>query len=1769
MQESIQDSSKVGNALKTISANMSGVVASAKTGEVQMNKTAKVLKEMAGIDVWNEQTGEVKDMYTVMGELNGVWGDLNESQRSAIAQTIAGKTQLNTFFALMSNWEQASKYVKEYKEGLMVGSAEAEQARYLDSIQGKWASLKANLQGIANNLISSDFAKGLLDVFTAIAGVIEKITSNGFGSFAVGLAGIAGTVKMLLGLFNKFKSAGNIVDILTGGGSIGKTAAEVTKASGAFSKLGTKVSTAMKTVGTSMSAGVKSLGLFSSAGATATTLVSAAFLALPYAIAGYVKYQEYANEKQIKQSKETIKALEEQIATNEQASASAKQIATEYDKLSNTTNKTAEEQARYAELTKQVAEIFPNLVKGYDDAGNPILDLNGSLETYIRNLDKAIDRQKELTASEQSKLADEQKEYLDRIEKYREQLDEANRRSTLDDTSYSDIFDGEIDADKLKNVLKEREDAERESYEKSLEYYEQAQQSKLDIMKDYQNEFQDSFGYTKASEEEQKRLNDMFNNLDLGKLNYEGGDVDAFLKDLTNLNDKLVQTTSEMGESEKAINKAEDAFGNTMNLKNYTDALTEAYEATGKIDNESFGQWVDGVRQYAETTGDLEGANAQAMKMCETLEELTGIDAKTWFDGLDFDFAPVEEGTKKLNEFMQAYGTGVQNIGKGGMADKLNREFEQLRDLPMDLADELSQNGEISAEFLINATAEMVTPVKELVDKIVANGEVTDEEIKVLLDVQSEIENEGEISEETKAKIKKLFPEMTDEEIEQRFTIKADIENEQAIDKILKDRDELSTNVESAIQVNVENAEQAEMLYDTLQQVPEEKRIEVANNFGEVQQICRELGMNIDDIPTEVIADIIMNGGTEALGQCEDLKSAVEFLNETYNLDLKVTGDGEVIGDIKGDLDGLPDEVDIDVNVDTDDANGNLEETKSTLDSVQSPNPINITANTSDADSKINNTKSTLDTVQSPNPINITANNSDAISKASSAQSTINSVKQTSPAQINANASGATTAANTANTAIDNVKQNSPAQINADASNAISGANSASDAISNVKSKSISITASVGGALTAIGSVISKLAQLGNRSVSVTASVNYINNPIKTPNGTMSADAFGTFGYDDSFNVMADYNPTGDFSTYASMGIPTPVTLSSPPMMSVPGFEIDSYTELKNRIDAVNDSLKLLSTRAERAHGKEKIAMIRQQIELYKQQQELQIKLGENLKKQQQELKRDLQHKGIKFTDDGNIKDYEATLESMEATLENYEKAYEKAQEAEKNYKGKDDKKKDQLSDATDKAREKVDDYKEKLDEVKDLMDEYLELTYDGIPDARQAWEDLENQIRDAEEEIKQIENDMREFALEKWKLSLELDIEEADRALTKIENKIDLLDAKMEHASGKTLLGLEEEKIKLINEQMDEYLNKQKVLKSTASAYKEKLSEYGITFNGNEMANYEEVLKRLHAQESDMYDEVTELAEEYLDIIDNQIPEAELAWYELNNELKDIAEERLERAADIEKELTDIYKKELDKQVEAMEKATDKRIDALKKEKDAYNAMRDEADYKDDLLDQQDKINDLNKQIELAKRDTSINGQQRLRELIKELEEEQENFQELTQDHLDEQVNDLYDSEMDRIQEQSDKSIEKLEEEWSDERIAKAVAESLSKGVFVGLDGTVSNLKDKLLETTVESGEAFSVLGEKIQSELCDNLQIALDTMQNLAGIYNELDGISDMPSFYVPTQPSKSTEKQMHITNSPVFNVENNGSDLDYDKIELLIKKSSIQIIDQITKY
>ena len=92
--ESIQDPQRVGNGLKTIAINLAGMKTNAKTGAMELNKTAMALKDIAGIDVFTDESKtQTKDMMTLMNEIKGKWGELNDAQQKALSEGIAGSIQ--------------------------------------------------------------------------------------------------------------------------------------------------------------------------------------------------------------------------------------------------------------------------------------------------------------------------------------------------------------------------------------------------------------------------------------------------------------------------------------------------------------------------------------------------------------------------------------------------------------------------------------------------------------------------------------------------------------------------------------------------------------------------------------------------------------------------------------------------------------------------------------------------------------------------------------------------------------------------------------------------------------------------------------------------------------------------------------------------------------------------------------------------------------------------------------------------------------------------------------------------------------------------------------------------------------------------------------------------------------------------------------------------------------------------------------------------------------------------------------------------------------------------------------------------------------------------------------------------------------------------------------------------------------------------------------------------------------------------------------------
>lgn len=202
--EPLQDPKKVGNGLKSIAINFAGMAASAKDGQLGLNKTAKALKNIAGIDVYKDKAkGQLKNMVQMLDELHPKWSRLTDDQRAGLSEAIAGKHRANVFQALMGNYEQFKKIRKEFASGDDFNSAEIENAKYVNSIAGKLNRLKETMTSVSTTLVGTDMVKGGLDGLIGFGEGLEKVikwadkANVSIPLLMTGLAGIRGLFKGL------------------------------------------------------------------------------------------------------------------------------------------------------------------------------------------------------------------------------------------------------------------------------------------------------------------------------------------------------------------------------------------------------------------------------------------------------------------------------------------------------------------------------------------------------------------------------------------------------------------------------------------------------------------------------------------------------------------------------------------------------------------------------------------------------------------------------------------------------------------------------------------------------------------------------------------------------------------------------------------------------------------------------------------------------------------------------------------------------------------------------------------------------------------------------------------------------------------------------------------------------------------------------------------------------------------------------------------------------------------------------------------------------------------------------------------------------------------------------------------------------------------------------------------------------------------------------------------------------------------------------------
>lgn len=471
----LQDPNSVGAALRTISLRIRGtsVKVLEEMGEEtdgvidSVSKLQAKVKGLSGVDILTD-TGAYKDTYTIIKEIAQVWDQMNDINRAALLELLAGKNRSNAMAALLTNIEDLEGAYESAMEAQ--GSAEAENEKYMNSIQGRIDQFTNALQTMWKNAIDSNFVKFIVSVGTGLVKVV-----NWLGMIPTILGTIAGAMSAIKGQnlfvnltgngksgiiteliqkvkegipaireFNSIQGVDNQAKFLN---SLKETNPElsnyitkVMSASAVTTENGVATNIASvsqkRYIGSLVAAKVASIGLKVATVALNAALTIGISLLISGAISAISKVINGVKEAK-EETKRLTEELKQQQAEIKSNISSLESLKDEFDKLSkgvdeygNNISLSTEEYAKYKSIVEQILGYTPTLISGYDKEGNAIANKNSLIEKSIELL-KEERKQKllELVTDDKLKVAyDSAKEDHD---KAKERLKNVNVPSTL------------------------------------------------------------------------------------------------------------------------------------------------------------------------------------------------------------------------------------------------------------------------------------------------------------------------------------------------------------------------------------------------------------------------------------------------------------------------------------------------------------------------------------------------------------------------------------------------------------------------------------------------------------------------------------------------------------------------------------------------------------------------------------------------------------------------------------------------------------------------------------------------------------------------------------------------------------------------------------------------------------------------------------------------------------------------------------------------------------------------------------------------------------------------------------------------------------------------------------------------------------------------------------------------------------------------------------------------------------------------------------------
>lgn len=221
IQEVLQNSSTSGTALKILTLRirvMKGELE--ELGEEvddNVDSISKIQTQILNlthgkVNIFDDE-GNFRNIYDVMADISKIYDELSDANRASLLEIIAGKNRANAVQALINNWGNVEKATEAAYNS--AGTAYAENEKYLRSLEGHIAQLETTWQYLSNDVLDSEFVKGLVDGLANVLDTTDDIVKT-IGTLPTLLAGIAAALSLIKnkGIFtvdaaNKIQLLGN------------------------------------------------------------------------------------------------------------------------------------------------------------------------------------------------------------------------------------------------------------------------------------------------------------------------------------------------------------------------------------------------------------------------------------------------------------------------------------------------------------------------------------------------------------------------------------------------------------------------------------------------------------------------------------------------------------------------------------------------------------------------------------------------------------------------------------------------------------------------------------------------------------------------------------------------------------------------------------------------------------------------------------------------------------------------------------------------------------------------------------------------------------------------------------------------------------------------------------------------------------------------------------------------------------------------------------------------------------------------------------------------------------------------------------------------------------------------------------------------------------------------------------------------------------------------------------------------------------------------